>query len=394
MTRVALLPSAYLPDLGGVEELTHNLATTLAGRGHAVEVWTAKVPAIGPTTEDELDGIAVLRVPFALPALRPRSMVELPRPGFEAVRSLHRAVRRFRPDVLHVQCFGPNGVYATGLSYLTGIPLVVTLQGETVNNAHAVFDRSAILRSGLRLSIRRAAAVTGCSQFTLDDASARFGLPVDRGQVVFNGVDPDEGFGAEPRTGDGSTNAAAPTVLAMGRLVANKGFDLLIEAFSRIATDHPAATLVIGGDGEARSSLEAQVGQLDLVDRVVFTGRLDRQGVARSLRDAAVFVMPSLVEPFGIVVLEAWRAGTPVIATSRGGPPEFVEDGRTGLLVDPTDVPAMAAALDRLLRDPGLRRRIGEAGRGEMARFTWSAITDRYLQIYDQVVGRPPRGRP
>ena len=109
--------------------------------------------------------------------------------GPRTVTALRRAVDRVRPDVLHVQCFGPNGVYATALARLTGLPLVVTLQGETMMDDSDIFESSRVLRMSLRSGLRRAGAVTGCSAFALADAERRFGLAPGRGQVIPNGVD-------------------------------------------------------------------------------------------------------------------------------------------------------------------------------------------------------------
>jgi glycogen(starch) synthase len=99
--------------------------------------------------------------------------------------------------------------------------------------------------------------------------------------------------------------------------------------------------------------------------------------------------MPSRLEPFGIVVLEGWRAGTPVLCTSYGGPPEFVDDGVTGLLVDPFDTDAVATALDRLLGDAALRRSMGAAGAARVRGFGWPVIAEQYRSIYRSVRAAP-----
>jgi glycosyltransferase involved in cell wall biosynthesis len=106
---------------------------------------------------------------------------------------------------------------------------------------------------------------------------------------------------------------------------------------------------------------------------------------------AAVFVMPSRLEPFGIVVLEGWRAGTAVLATDRGGPPEFVRDGEDGLLVDPFDTVAMSDALGRLLSDDAFRRSMAAAGRARVAEFAWPVIVDAYRSVYRDVTAADER---
>ena len=101
---------------------------------------------------------------------------------------------------------------------------------------------------------------------------------------------------------------------------------------------------------------------------------------------ARAFVMPSRLEPFGIVVLEGWRAGTAVVATDRGGPPEFIHDNEDGLLVDPFDVVAVATVLGRLLSDEGLRHAIASAGRRRVEAFAWPRIAEEYRAVYGAVV--------
>jgi glycogen(starch) synthase len=375
VTRVALLPSAYPPSLGGVEELSRHLALTLREAGDEVEVWTSHLDHRDAAHSVEEDGIVVRRFPMPLPSARPQSWTPVLTGGRRTLVDLRQAAESFRPDVLHVQCFGPNGVYATALSRWQGIPLVVSLQGETVMDDADIFAKSHTMRRALRAGLHQASAVTACSRFTLNDA-LRFGLPEGAGQVVFNGVAP--GQAPSPPRGSGRPRY----VLAIGRVVQKKGFDLLVRGFARIAERHPEVELWIGGSGPALAELTALVDATGLDGRVRFLGRQDREEVAALMAGADCVVMPSRLEPFGIVVLEGWRAGAPVVCTSRGGPPEFVENGVTGLLVDPFDSHAVATALDRLLGDALLRESIGAAGASQVENFGWPQITEQYRTIY------------
>src|SRR5580698_3187481 len=189
MTRIALLPSSYPPSLGGVEELTRHLAQALVEAGDQVEVWTPHPDDATPETVEVLDGLVVRRLPMPLPATNLAAIRRTAVTGTRTLFSLRNAVAAFRPDVLHVQCFGPNGAYAHALSRLSSLPVVITLQGETLMDDTDIFDISRVLRSSLRSSLRGAAAVTGCSAFTLADAEDRFGLEPARGRVIPNGVD-------------------------------------------------------------------------------------------------------------------------------------------------------------------------------------------------------------
>ncbi len=387
MTRIALLPSSYPPAVGGVEELTRHLALSLAGGEDRVEVWTGHPDDSSPETVEVRDGLVVRRLPMPLPATSWSALRRTATTGVRTLFSLRDAVAAFRPDVLHVQCFGPNGAYAAALSRSTGLPLVVTLQGETVMDDADIFETSRSLRASLRYGLRRSAAVTACSSFTLDDARRRFGLEPGRGQVIPNGVALDA---TGPATRPGGI-PDRPYVLALGRVVAKKGFDLLVEAYAAVPAERRDVDLVIAGTGTAVDDLRRRAGRLGISDRVHLVGGLDRSEVAAAMAGAELFVMPSRLEPFGIVILEAWRAGTAVLATTHGGPPELVRDGQDGVLVDPFDRDGFAGALERLLGDHSLRRSLADAGRARVASFAWPVVAERYRQVYASVTGSPAR---
>jgi glycosyltransferase involved in cell wall biosynthesis len=180
-----------------------------------------------------------------------------------------------------------------------------------------------------------------------------------------------------------------PYVLAIGRVVDKKGFDLLLAGYAAMDPALRTADLVIGGSGPALERLEAQAEESGIGDRIHFVGRLTREQVAAAMAGSAAFVMPSRLEPFGIVALEAWRAGTAVVATDRGGAPEFIRDGEDGLLVDPFDTAAVAAVLGRVLADDALRRSLAAAGRARVAAFAWPRIAEAYRDVYATVAARP-----
>ena len=274
MTRIALLPSSYPPSLGGVEELSRHLAMSLVEAGDQVEVWTGTPDDHSPETAEILDGLLVRRLPMPLPATNWPAVARTATTGRRTVAALRRAAADFEPDVVHVQCFGPNGAYATVLARLAGVPLVVTLQGETVMDDADIFEESRVLRTALRRGLRRAADVTGCSAFTLADAEARFGLARGRGRVIPNGVDleaaTDRSAVRPPQVpGD------RPYAFALGRLVAKKGFDLLVEAYAALPDESRTFDVAIAGSGPAEEDLVRLIASRGLEDRVHLLGRLE-----------------------------------------------------------------------------------------------------------------------
>lgn len=377
--RIVLLPSNYAPAIGGIEEVTRQLAKCLRASGDEVEVWTHRHPEVLPSVE-VIDGVRVRRFRFPLPASRAGSLVRWPGAAGATQLAMAHAIRQFRPDLLHVHGYSGNGVHATAAAFARQLPLVVTLHGETSTDDHHIYERSTSLRAGLRWGLRRAAAVTAPSQFVLDDAR-RFGLPAALGQVILNGVDLSEPVGLAPFP------VPFPRfVLAVGRLVPNKGFDLLLRAFTPLAESRPGLGLVIAGDGPGRGGLVALADELGITERVLLTGWLGRDEVAAVMTRAEVFALTSRVESFGVVLLEAMRAGVPAVATSCGGVGEWAKDGVSALLVDPTDTAQVTAALGRVLDDPHVAGTLAKGGLDLVTDFEWSAVSDRYRALYTELL--------
>ncbi|UKJ62231.1 glycosyltransferase family 4 protein [Cellulosimicrobium cellulans] len=398
--RVALVASSFDPHTGGVESHVRHVARVLASRGTQVEVWTVdRGERLGTR---RVDGVLVRYLPTPQPSSRPGDVARFALAAPGAALAWGRAFRSFRPDVLHVQCFGPNGAYALGLRTLTRTPLVVSSHGETFADDHAVFEHSRLLRAALERSIGVAGAVTGCSRVVADDL-VRFGAP--DAVVVPNGVDltGHDADGRDPADHRPEDDAAAgeparsgpvrePVVVAVGRIEHVKGFDLLVDAFASSAL-RDRARLVVVGDGSEAAALRRRVASAGLTERVELPGRLDPSEVAARLAAADVVVVPSRADAAPLVVLEAWRSGRPLVATVRGGPPEIVTDGVDGVLVDPQDTQALAAAVLGLLDDPERAERVGAAGRRRVEDFTWERVVDRYEDLYAGLPAVRPRGR-
>src|SRR5690606_24547218 len=184
----------------------------------------------------------------------------------------------------------------------------------------------------------------------------------------------------------------APVVGAVGRLEAPKGFDLLIEAFARLdPADYPSPPhLVVVGDGSEREALQRQARELGLGDRVYFAGF--RGDSWRAFAGFDVTVIPSRQDGLPLVCLEAMAAGCPVIASDAGGLPEVVEDGVTGRVIPSCDVPALASALEQIVKHPEQARRMGRAARARfLTEFHVDRMVARTRAVYEEVVSASSR---
>jgi glycosyltransferase involved in cell wall biosynthesis len=179
-----------------------------------------------------------------------------------------------------------------------------------------------------------------------------------------------------------ATPADAPLLLGLGRLHANKAFDVLIDALAAL----PAAHLWLAGEGPERAALVRRAGERGVAARLHMLGW--RDDVPALLAAADVLVCASRHEPLGNVVIEAWAHRVPVVAAASQGPRGLVRDGRDGLLVPVDDAGALAAALRRLIDDRPLGGALARAGRARYeAEFTESAVVRQYLALFNQVRG-------
>ena len=215
------------------------------------------------------------------------------------------------------------------------------------------------------------------------------GIPAGRIEVVHDGIDVEKiqhrpviDVHAEYWLPHG-----VPVIVNVGALVGHKGQKYLIEAMPLVLREVPDAHLIIFGEGDLRAPLEKQIKQLALAKRVLLPGF--REDVMSLMKSADLFVMASVTEGLGSAVLDAMAMGHAVVGTRAGGIPEAVVPDETGLLVEPADAKALAAAIVRLLKDAALRKQLGEAGRARVTEhFGVDRLVDGTLEAYSRIASR------
>jgi len=374
--RPAIFASAFAPHIGGVEELTRQLAREQQQRGLAPVVVTMRWPKTLPA-EEMVDGIPVLRHVFRVPEPSPRFLGGWMARSHTTKRELAGQLIERRIDLVHVQCVSGNARYALAAARALGVRLVVSMQGELTMDATGIYQRSSQQRRAWRKLLDHADAITGCSQSVLDDARNAYGGPwTDRSIVIPNGVRVQEFASAS------AFSHPVPYLLGIGRMVHQKGFDVLLEAFAhcRSTVDHD---LLLAGDGPERPALEELALRLGIAGRTRFLGSTNRATTAQLFRGASMFVLPSRMEPQGIVILEAMAAQTPVIASAVGGVAQIVSDRVNGLLVPAEDVRSLSNAITTLASTPEMVTRLVKAAVATAHDHDWTVITQRYLELYD-----------
>lgn len=272
---------------------------------------------------------------------------------------------------------------------LGGRPFVVTVHDLSYHHYPDAFrpaNRSYLRILGER-SVRRARRVIAVSQSTKDDLIEHYGLPAGRVDVVHHGVD--EAFRPLPADEVAAFCARQGTperfLLFVGTLEPRKNVVRLVEAYARLPRSCPPLVLV-GGKGWLYDEVFRRVEELGLAGRVRPAGYVPAEDLPCWYNAAEALVYPSLYEGFGLPPLEAMACGTPVISSTASSLPEVVGDA--GLLVDPEDVDALAAAMDRVLADAGLRERMRAAGLERARRFTWEGAARKTADTYRRALGQ------
>lgn len=291
--------------------------------------------------------------------------------GPRALRSwLGRELAAFRPDIVHVH-LARAAVLVASLPRQRGRRLVLTHHHGQQFAAQG--RRAAALVDSL--SGRRYDAVVAVSSAVREALVGELRYPPGRVTTIVNG------WAGTPLPRQPSDR---PTIVCVGRLRAEKGHAVLLEAFRLVLEQVPRAQLELLGDGPEGPSLRAQAQALGVADRTAFRGDVD--SVWPRLARADVVAQPSRTETFGIAALEALAAGAPVVASRVGGLPELLEDGRAGLLV-PAGAPApLADALVQVLTRPDLAAELARAGLERADGLRLEQTLDRYAVLYAGLV--------
>lgn len=398
--RILMVAQSYSPVVGGEERIVEDLSRELAGRGHEVVVATLEQPLGPPPTDGvpvEILGSGLDRLPGM--AGDPERRYAPPVPDPVTVRDLRRLVERMRPDVVH----GHNWLAD---AYL---PLASRRDAAFVMSLHDYSLRCANKRFFYRGTVCSGPAALKCLAHAKEQYGAARGTATAAGTAVGDrwlrrrvdlflpvseAVRELSALGSEPSqvvpnfigdlppapedlSGlDGLPEE--PFILYFGDVTVDKGAAVLAEAYRSIEGAPP---LVMIG---------RPILPLESIPGLVLLGRRPHPVAIEALRRAAFTVVPTILpETFGIVALEAGAAGKAVIASDIGGLPDVVVDGETGLLVAPGKVGDLREAIERLLAEPALRERMGEAGRRRVGQvFSPEAVVPMFEHAYEDAIAR------
>jgi glycosyltransferase involved in cell wall biosynthesis len=356
----------YPPHMGGIETHLQALCGELC---RSVDLRVVVASDDERPVEETMDGVRVSRVPTRL------TMASTPLcPGMVG------EIRRSNADIVHIHLPNPTAVLAYMASGHRG-RLVVTYHSDTVRQKVL----GPLFSPFLAWIMRRASAIIATSP-NYRNTSPVLQQNVDRCHVIPYGIALEQFEHADPAAvAEVRARYGERLVLSVGRLVYYKGFEYLIRAMQ-----HVRGRLIIIGDGPLRQKLEQLVMELNLRDKVVLAGEIQNAAVTPYYHAADLFALASIArsEAFGIVQIEAMAAGIPVVNTSLDSGVPFVSlHDKTGLTVPPEDPEKLAAAINRLLDNPGQRAALGRAAQARAREeFAIDVMVGRTFSLYDRIM--------
>lgn len=300
---------------------------------------------------------------------------------------LKKLLRKEEPHLMHIHLWNPGGCrYA-----FSAIDKQTT---KLISTEHDPFPLA-----GLKKSIKKKCLKKTDQTIAVSDANKELCLklyPELKGKIstVHNGIDletferPLRMFSTQHRDQlrEKLFHASSDefVILTVAELHPRKGLKYLVEAFAQIQQQEPKTKLVIVGEGPERKTLEKLIKKLQMEDTVILTGK--QENIPQILKSAQLFVLPSVKEAFGLVLLEAMAAQLPIIATKVGGIPEIVEDGKSGNLVEPANYHALAEHIMKIMESNALMQKLAYMGHHRVKNFDLKEMVRKTENIYDTVL--------
>ena len=383
---VCTVAPSYLPSFGGAEVGMHQVLSNLArNTQHRFTVITATTDATLPEYE-AMDQVEVFRY------TRPRIWAKWFAPTLVAFRYIGQMLADLNPDLVHASYILPTGLAAYHATRRSGTPFMLTLGGNDIYDPFGMPPM--ILRHRAKQVFKNVHTISAFSAQSKETLVDTYQVPQDRIHITGFGIDTRRFHpsisGAEIRRLYGLSDEQ-PVIVALQRLEARKGVDVLIHAMQQVCNAMPDVHLLIAGKGRDKDSLEQLIDELGLRKNVTLCGFVSEEDKAAFYAAGDIFALHSHFEGLGIVVLEASATGLPVITTDAGGTRDVVQQGETGYLVPVGDATVFADHLIAMLSDFDRLREMGRAAREFAVReFDDDVVAKRYLNLFERALQAHP----
>ena len=406
--RIAIFTDSFFPKIDGIAVSVQGFCEKLEARGHKFVICC---PRYGDDDSETMgENIAIERFnSVALPSY-PEMRIIVP-----GRNRLHRVIRNFKPDLIHIQTPGFMGQYGVAAGKLYSIPVIGTYHtmmsevGMYVNPLRLLkldkllsrFRRRKKIASKLtKLTRKKPPSLGGkllyklsnrlyekCSIVISPSELIKKDL-IDKGikapvTVISNGIDLKAFYGATR-----SYPTSQPRILHVGRLAPEKNTEEVIRAFALLKREIPDALLTVVGDGPVLLDLKREASELNVADSINFAGYRTRKELPQIYHDHDLFVTASAMETQGLVALEAIATGLPAVGVDAYALPELIQNGRNGFVPPAHDVPGLAAAMAKILKDREMYGKFSAAGIEIAADHSHDRSVDRLEKIYRKAIAK------
>lgn len=345
---------------------------------------------------EEMEGLKVHRFPYFYPLKYQRlcynggmlpnfkkshvAKIQLPLLILINIYYIFKLIKKEKINLIHAHWIIPSGFVCNIVKPILKKPLIVSVHGSDI-----VLIKHSYFRPIGRHILRAIDTCTVNSTATRDLVLGVFKSNKEP-EIIPMGVDLNL-FKPFSRHFYGNNSENSPIILTVGRLDKNKGFNYLIDAMPKLIHRFPELKLIIAGDGPEKNNLLNQIKNLHLEQNVSMVGAVRNKDLPKYYNTADLFVLPSLKEGLGVVLLEAMACGTPVIGSAIGGIKDIIKDGETGLLVKPENSEDISNRIIEILSDELLRQRLsGQGVKLVKERFSWDIVVKQFIGIYEGFV--------
>ncbi len=356
----------FWPHCGGVERFSMQLMRALQPQGYEFLVITSSYK---DSLEEELhEGIRVVRLPMRQGLARQLHAYK------KTIEKIIELKNQFKPNLYHLNTTGPSFYYHLKTRLISQAPTVFTL--------HYLIPKTMNEKGLLGEMFQHSDWITGGSQATLAHLHGVFPTLVERSSLIYHGL-------PKPNVQPMPLDKNSTYLFSFGRLVMNKGFGLMIEAFSHLAKKYPGLQYWIAGQGPDDARLQQLIGQHHLQDKVRLLGFVNDEQLFELINRARMIVLPShdWSECFGLAALESMQMAKPVVTTRHSGLNEVVLENETALLFEPNNIASLVCCVERLLEDFDLAHTLGINGQNRAEKlFSMEQMSSGYDRLFKQLL--------
>lgn len=376
--KILILTTRYLPHKGGVENVVENLARKF-GENNEVSILTSKESKAAFDVDDPVEENGLFSVKRIWMAV-PRSLKGLAVFPIRFVLSLYKLnsyINSLKPDVINIHFLDDISIYAALflMNNKNKYKIITNIHG---NDLH-LFSKNLIYKYFINNVLSFSTKIVVNSSYMYGDLLAYSTKFAEKAVVITNGLDI-----KFIQSVTGKKFLKDDYIFYVGRIVHKKGVDVLIKAFAE--ANIPDLKLMIEGSGEKLSEIEKLTKDLRINEKVVFTrGTLSYAEMIASMKGSLFGIIPSRIEPFGIVALEFMAAGVPVIVSKTGGLIDLIEDRKTGVFFNNEDVNNLKILLKEMYTNKQLRSSISIAQLNSVKGFDWKEIAEKYISLFKSI---------